>query len=313
MKVYKNNNDLIQGLEDKGLEIGDRNYVNDILTDINYFFLKGYFPVFTYYCEKDQKTKFKNGYTIEHLISFYNFDKNIKTIILREILDIEQRIKNAMCEVISSRYGVKDTSYLRRTNFDTNNKYLDRNLKKVRRQRNNNGKKHSAYTYYKTKHGYFPFWILSKVLTLGAVLGLFSVMKASDKDYISRIILPDFKEKKIVKKFTNMFTLIVEVRNICAHDDILYNFDTKYADIWKLNEHDNFDLNQYKTKVIGRNDLFATTISLKYFMQKDRFSKFLSKIESELEELNTAIPELEYSSILEAINFPVNYKDLSKG
>lgn len=312
MKVYKNNNDLIQGLEEKGLTIEDKNYVNDILTDINYFFLKGYFPVFTYYCENDKKTKFKNGYTIEHLISFYNFDKNIKTIILREILDIEQRIKNAMCEVISSRYGVRDSQYLRRTNFDINNQYLDTNLRKVRRQRKNNGKKHSAYMYYKQKHGYFPFWILSKVLTLGAVLGLFSIMKPSDKDYISRMILPDFKEKKIVKKFTNMFTLIVEVRNICAHDDILYNFSTKYADIWKLKEHDNFDLNQYNDKVIGRNDLFATIISLKYFMSDQRFTNFMSKIEDELSEVDKSIPDLEYNDLLRVINFPVNYKDLSK-
>lgn len=312
MKVYKNNNDLIQGLEDKGLEIGDRNYANGILTDINYFFLKGYFPIFTYYCETDNKTKFKNGYTIEHLISFYTFDKNIKTIILREILDIEQRIKNAMCEIISSRYGVRDSQYLRRSNFDANNEFLDMNLNKVRRQRKNNGKKHSAYLYYKNKHGYFPFWILSKVLTLGAVLGLFSVMKPSDKDYISRIILPNFREKKIVKKFTNMFTLVVQVRNICAHDDILYNFNTKYADIWKLNEHNNFNLKQYTNKVIGRNDLFATIISLKYFMKEDRFKKFISKLDVELGDLDKAIPELDHDSILEVINFPRNYKDLAK-
>lgn len=310
MKIYKNNTELIAGLERKGLIIDDKEYINNILTDINYFFLKGYFPVFTYYCEKDRITKFKSGYTIEDLFIFYTFDKNLKTTILREILDIEQRIKNAMCDLISSRYGVGDSSYLRRTNFDVNNPYLDSNLRKVRRQRKNNGKKHSAYLYYKVNHGYFPFWILSKVLTLGAVLGLFSVMKSSDKDVIARRILPNFTEKKIVKKFTNMFTLIVEVRNICAHDDILYNFSTKYADIWKLNEHNNFNLNQYPEKVIGRNDLFATIISLKYFLSENRFKEFVNKIFDEIQKVVDSIDNMEKADVLMAINFPVNFEKI---
>lgn len=310
MKVYKNNEELIDGLENKGLIIENREHVNNVLSDVNYFFLKGYFPVFTYYCNQSLKTKFKNGYTIAHLINFYNFDKNLKTMILREILDIEQRIKNAMCDVISSRYGVKDTNYLRKDNFDKTNKYLDSNLKKVRRQRNNNGKKHTAYLYYKEKYGYFPFWILSKVLTLGAVLGLYSVMKPSDKDFIARIVLPNFAEKKIVKKFTNMFTLIVEVRNICAHDDILYNFSTKYADIWKLEEHTKFNLYQYSDKVIGRNDLFALIISLKYFMNPKRFNDFLNNVKKEIDTVTQSIPNMESSDLLKTINLPVNYIDL---
>jgi hypothetical protein len=33
---------------------------------------------------------------------------------------------------------VRDSQYLRRTNFDINNPYLDHNLNKVRRQRTNN-------------------------------------------------------------------------------------------------------------------------------------------------------------------------------
>lgn len=310
MKQYKNKTGLIEVLENKGLTIDDKNYLQEILTDINYFFLKGYFPVFTHFSNQDNKRKFNDGVTIEHLLAFYNFDKNIKTIILREILDIEQRIKNAMCEVISSRYGVRDSQYLRRTNFDINNPYLDHNLNKVRRQRTNNGKKHSAYIYYKDNHGYYPFWILSKVLTLGAVLGLYSVMKSSDKDYIARLVLPEFSEKKIAKKFTNMFTLIVEVRNICAHDDILYNFNTAYADIWKLNEHNKFDLDQYGNKVIGRNDLFATIISLKYLMNQSRFENFINRVNQEIVCLDESISVLDYSEILESINFPINFKDL---
>jgi abortive infection bacteriophage resistance protein len=174
----------------------------------------------------------------------------------------------------------------------------------------NNGKKHSAYIYYKDNHGYYPFWVLSKVLTLGAVLGLYSVMKSSDKDYIARLVLPEFSEKKIAKKFTNMFTLIVEVRNICAHDDILYNFNTAYADIWKLNEHNKFDLDQYGNKVIGRNDLFATIISLKYLMNQSRFENFINRVNQEIVCLDESISVLDYSEILESINFPINFKDL---
>jgi hypothetical protein len=47
-------------------------------------------------------------------------------------------------------------------------------------------------------------------------------------------------------------------------------------------------------------------------MSDQRFESFMSKIEDELSKVNATIPELDYDELLEVINLPVNYKDLSK-
>lgn len=311
MKEYLNTKNLVLKLKEKGLTVADDTKVENALKNINYFILKGYFSLFIYK-DKNNRTVFINGVELRHLLAFYTFDKNIKTLILRSILDVEQKIKSVICDVISSKFGIDDIRYLNRKNYDLTNPYLDVNLRKVRRQRDTNGIKHSAYLYYKNKHGHIPFWVLSKLITLGAVYGLYVVMKPNDKDHIASNLIPTYLGRKRVKRFENLFSLIVNTRNLCAHDDILYSMSIKGSNVVPESLVNGFDFSQYQGKKIGESDFFAVLISLKHFLEVPEYGNLIDSVNENINILIANVPFIRKDIVLKIMNLPINFIDLKK-
>jgi abortive infection bacteriophage resistance protein len=306
MKEYKSANDLIEKLKIKGLKIEDPQKGKKILSEVNYFYLKGYFKPFTYECDLSKLNKFIAGVSLNNIIALYSFDKNIKSLLFRSILDIEQKIKNIMCDVISSRYGINDCVYLDRSNFDLSSPFVDTNLSKLKSQISENGSKHSAYQYYKNKHGYFPFWILSKILSFGSIFNLFSIMKPSDQDHIAMTALTRVDFTSHVRKFKSLFSLLVAIRNICAHDDILYNINLTYTHITPMPIHDKLELSEYGHK-IGHTDLLAVIVSLKYLLPQNQFNELVTNIDSEINHLIEKIDNWNRSDALKTLNLPSDF------
>ena len=60
--------------------------------------------------------------------------KTFKSIVLKHLLYIEQKIKNAISIQVSEKYGIDQKSYLKRSNYDKTNAYLDENLDKIKQQ-----------------------------------------------------------------------------------------------------------------------------------------------------------------------------------
>ena len=76
-KIFKNLDEQIQILEDKGLVINDKEKAKDILFRENYFFVNGYRSLFM---ENFKDRKFIKGTTFEELYAMFRFDRNIRNI-----------------------------------------------------------------------------------------------------------------------------------------------------------------------------------------------------------------------------------------
>ena len=309
LKEYKTSDEIIDILSERGMIFSKPLVAKKILCEINYFFLKGYQDLLLI---PGNNKKFKSNCDFEELVNLYFFDKELKALLLEYLLDIEQKIKTAMSIIISSKYGINDRIYLKKRNFDLNSPYLDNAIKTIKNQRREYGEKNTAVKYYKNTYGYIPFYVLSKCLTFGAVKKLYNVMKQVDQSEIcNKILFRNINNKRISK--TKIFiALIADIRNMCAHDEIIYNFVHGSIDIGELPEHINFKLKRTENGnlIQGRKDLFALLLCMKYLMKKGSYNEFIQRFDSLIKKTAKKSKIYTEKELVEYMNLPSDYLKL---
>ena len=121
MKEYKNNKELIEYLISKNVIINDKEKALENIELYSYYsIVNSYKFVF-----KGEENNYKQNVTFEEIFALYEFDKNIKAIFLKYVLEIEVIIKSLIANVIAEQYGVED--YLKLENFDehANEEYIN--------------------------------------------------------------------------------------------------------------------------------------------------------------------------------------------
>lgn len=306
-KTFKTLDQQINILKEKGLVINDIDFAKKVLFKENYFFLSGYRYLFmTKYKEK----KFNDGTTFDELYSVFLFDRHIRNLMFKNILIIENNIKSIMSYQLSKKYGFKEKDYLNPDNFTKDpmrEKQVYDVLGKMKRQIRVNGKQHTATQHYMFNYGYIPMWILVKVLSFGLISELYLVLKNEDKEAISNFYEIDTEE------MGTYLNLLSNFRNICAHEDILYDHRTQRL-ISDTEFHYKLDIPKDEEGIykFGKNDLFAMVIILKQMLEKDEFIDFLRELEYEINLLDSRVNTVPLNSILNRIGFPDNWFEISK-
>ncbi len=310
-KEYKSVDQLIEILSSKGMSFSQPTRAKRLLTENNYYCVTAYKNLFY----KPGTRLYYDGVDFEHLYAVYSFDKQFKTVILKHLLFIEQKIKTAISHQISQKYGIKEKQYLRKANFDQTSEYLDANLKKIKKQLNTFGKKNTAVSHYKANHGFIPFWVLSKCLTMGVVRDLIYILKPEDLSIIINSVLEKRIEKKPARKAKVMIAFFADVRNMCAHDEMLLNYSHRRLIISPLEEHNLIHCKKDKDGNLkqGLNDLTALIISIKYFVNKTMYNEFIQNISSCINSCYKKIGSVvSKERFLEYIGLPFDYEDLRK-
>ena len=208
----------------------------------------------------------------------------------------------------SMAYGHKN--YLVPKNFDYSKtkkglieKFInDLNLEIQYQYKNSN----EMITHYRDKYKYIPLWVLVRVLSFGKISRFYSLMKSKEQNVISKKYNLRINELKII---LHNLTL---VRNVCAHDEKLYDIKMKnrisnniYHKKMKIeNKKGNF---QYGTR-----DLFSVVIILKLLLEKEQFSNFYIEIIKSIETLKRKLIIINVDKIMNKMGFPKNYKKLLK-
>ena len=176
----------------------------------------------------------------------------------------------------------------------------------MKRQIRINGSQHTATAHYMSNYGYVPLWILVKVLSFGIVGELFSIMKYDDQVNICKIYnIP-------LDDFSNYLPILSNYRNLCAHEDILYENrtqkkikGTKFHELLGLEKDDE----GYYTK--GTNDLFALLIIMKRMLSYDEFKDMCLELDKRIDNLEYNLHSIKIDKILEKMGFPKNYMELA--
>lgn len=287
MKEYKTNEELIDYLISKGVIVNDKiDAINKIEKYTYYGIVNSYKANF-----KDKNNNYKANVSFDEIYALYEFDKNLRYIMLKYALEIELVIKSLIANTISDRYGLQN--YLDINNLDNNAKVeiKEKIIDKVNDEIKRNYKVHSAITHYMDKYNYIPPFILVKVLSFGIVSSLYGLLEQSDRQQISKYFkISDKLLKQILKNLTS-------IRNICAHNERLFCFRDKYTINFKL-----IDKN-YKSKDNITN-LYMMINILKLVLDNQHYKEMISLIDSEIDILRSKLISINANDILRIMGYP---------
>ncbi len=299
-KIFKTLDEQVEILKNKGLVISDEKKARKILFKENYFFISGYRHLFA----RGNTKLFLEGTTFEELYGTFIFDRTIRNIFFKNILIVENNIKSIMSYQLSKKYGFKEKDYLNIDNFSQDSlhsRQVHDVLDKVKRQIRVNGRQHTATTHYIDNYGYIPLWILVKVLSFGIMAEFFSILKDEDKNAICQ------NYNITVDTMSTYLSLLSNFRNVCAHEDILYDHRTQRV-IPDCDYHFLLNIPQVEEEFIyGKNDLFSLVIILKQMLSKKEFDEMIDDVKKAVEVLDEIVDVVPLSKILNQVGFPSNW------
>lgn len=304
-KIFRTLDEQIIILKNKGLVIDNEEEVRNILLRENYFFINGY--RFLFY-KSPTSRNFLDNTNFKELYAMFNFDRQFRNIIFKNLLIIENNIKSIFSYQLSKKYGYREEEYLRASNFTSNpekSRQVQDLIKKMKRQIRINGTQHTATQHYQTSYGYLPLWVVVKVLSFGIVSELYTIMKREDEQEISDLYKISIEELKIYLPILSNF------RNLCAHEDILFDHKTQRS-IPDTRFH--AELNIPKTDgeyIYGKEDLYALIIIMKQMLRRDEFKLMMNELTYEIDILEGKLNVIKISKVLDTIGFPLNFKEIS--
>jgi len=263
--------------------------------------------------------KYKEGTDFYELYNLYLFDRELKNIFIKYILEIENNIKAVISHDFSEKYG--HDNYLKIFNFDISVKNWEKktaaqkigevssliaNIQQdISRQLSKNN---PMISHYMLTYGYVPLWVLVNSLTLGTISVFYSYLIDKDQNDIGRkfILRPD--------EMTKILFVLTIYRNACAHDERFYNLkalknDTKPNMIKTNSIHHKLNIPKDKANnpIYGKNDLFSIVIICKLILKEDSFSKFADLVKFEIDKISGKLKTISTTEILEEMGFPLDW------
>ena len=288
MKEYKNNEELIDYLISKNVIVNDKKLALKNIEKYSYYsIINGYKAVF-----KDKNNNYKENTSFEEIFALYEFDKNIKAIFLKYTLEIEVVIKSLMANTLAEEYGVED--YLKLENLDenANEDLINDFIEKIEKEIDDNYIKHPAIKHYKDTYNFVPPFVLTKILTFGAISRYYSLLKQSDRQKISKY----FKlSDKLLRQILINLTM---VRNISAHSDRLFNYRNKYDISFKNIEKD-YNRKEYLC------NLYMIIKSMKVLLDEEKYKEFENLLNREIEKLKDKLIVVDINDILRIMGYDV--------
>ncbi len=304
-KEFKTLDEQLGIFKSKGLTINDEEEARNILLKENYFFINGYRRVLMV---SSKEKKFVKGATFDELYAIFMFDRELRNILFKNLLIIENNIKSIMSYKLSVKYGYKEKNYLKESNFTTDNKDKRRVndvINKMKRQIRVNSQNHSATLHYITNYGYIPLWVLVKVLSFGLINELYGILKPEDQKEIADLYEIEMEDMEVY------LSLLANYRNLCAHEDIVFDHRTqKYISNTKYHNELKIKQDEFGEYIKGKNDIFALIIILKQMLTKDEFMHMMDEINLKLQDLSWQIKSVKIEKLYDTLGFPENYMDL---
>ena len=304
-KQFKNLDEQIEIFKYKKMVINNEEYAKEVLLRENYFFLSGYRHLFL---DPKNPKFYLEGTTFEELYSLFLFDRQFRNIIFKNLLIVENNAKSIISYQLSKKYGYKENDYLKPNNFDMSpekSRQVNDLIKKMKRQIRVNGSQHTATLHYISNYGYIPLWVLVKVLSFGIISEFYSILKMDDRVAIAKIYNIE------VNDLTNYLSLLANYRNVCAHEDILFENKTQRA-INNTVYHALLGIKKVDGEYVeGKNDLFALLIILRQVLRSEDVKNLILEIKRALENLKLNLHTITIEKVLDRMGFPHNWEEIA--
>ena len=297
-KTFSDLYSQIEILKSKNLNIVDEQKAIDILARHNYYIvINGYRKPFLDKSKAEERSRYINGATFEEIYALYCFDRNIRMIFLKYILMLEQNFKSAISYEFSKLYGHEN--YLSYENFAYENEKNIRDIfftiGNVHNALSKAIGKNDYITYNIEKYNNVPFWILTNVMTFGGITNFYKVMKENEKEYIAKKY---FRIKAV--DLENFMEIMNSFRNICAHDERLYDTVSKTS----IPDNDIVDyFNQQLRCSVNKKSVFSLLIGLCCLLSSGDSTDLVDELEREFDTLESKLKSIKIDAIYEITGF----------
>ena len=243
-KPFKSIKEQIEILKERGMVIRDDDYAFRILSHVNYYRLSGY----TLTLRKNNI--FYNNVKLEQVMEIYNFDAELRVLLLYLLEYIEVEFRTHFGYYHSKRYG--PLGYLNKNSFSDQYRY-EKFRKNITQLIEENQKNEIFVKHHNEKYdGEFPCWVVVELMSFGCLSRGFKNLHSDIKDEICKHYYASIPYNYI----ENWLQGFVILRNICAHRGRLYNryitFSPKLSKRDKnLFKHNSLDLNKNTKQVFA--------------------------------------------------------------
>ena len=322
-KTFTSTNAQLRKLRSRGMVISNGSKAKRIIEMENYYnLINGYKRLFLDPSYSGPDEAYLPGTRFEEVYALYLFDRELRNLFMRYILEIENNVKSVLAHDFSGKYG--HDNYLKVSNFDTSVKRWE---KKTTAQKVGDvsdlisnlqheiarhlSKNNPMISHYMLEYGYVPLWVLVNTLTLGTISIFYSYLSQKDQNDIGRRFMLKPEE---MNSFLQVLTIY---RNACAHDERLYNLKAlrrsmKPNSITTMPIHHKMGIpfNAGNNPVCGKNDLFAIVIIFKTMLSKASFSKFYRALKHQMDSLGSALSTIGLTDVEKEMGFPSNWVDI---
>lgn len=206
----------------KQLNISDLSYAEGKLHDIGYYSLiDGYKDIFY----NPMTRTYVKGTDFADIVALYEFDENLRSLVFKYICHIEQKIRSLISYSFCEAFSENQSAYLNSANYNVSNKNSGdiSKLISILTYEANQNTEHSYVVYQRNTYGNVPLWVIMKTLTLGQTSKMYSFMLPSIKSKVS-VHYGNISEKELIQ-YLKVLTVF---RNICAHNERLFSFETRF-------------------------------------------------------------------------------------
>ena len=210
--------DQIELLVKRGIVVEDKDYAKRKLEDLGYYHMGFYWHVFE---DSNVQHQFKANTRFEDVVGLYEFEFNLKQLLLKYLRRIEINLRTKIIYHISLAHSQNPAWFVDKTVVKSKFiKWFDDTVyTDTFKQDNLMIQKHHA----KHQEQYAPAWKTLEYMSLGQIVKLYCALKDS-KDKSVICVCYGIVDPQV---FTTYLWAIKETRNRCAHSNVLYDMNLR--------------------------------------------------------------------------------------
>lgn len=205
-------------LKSRGLSVSDDRFAAEFLSQINYYRFCGYALHFEHFQNRERTHRYKAGSRFEDVVSLYEFDSELRTLLFSYVEPIEVLFRTAVCSELCLRH--RDSHWhLNRALFDESVFEFDRFLDDCKKEYSRS--REIFVQAYRAKYSTPELpaaWMMTEILSIGKWSKIFGGLKYNeDKKAIARCM------NATPWHLQSWMHSLSYVRNLCAHHSRIWN------------------------------------------------------------------------------------------
>lgn len=313
---FKTYDEQIEILRNRGMRIWDseKDTVIKLLKRNNYYnIINGYKDLFV---EKGiNPERYLPNVSFKEVYDLHQFDKEVRLDLSHVLIIIERTFGSIVAYEFSKLHPNHDLDYMDINNYNSAIVKIDKATQQPVVQaseliRNLNKELNDAIDkcdpmicHYKSHYNRIPLWVFVNKLTFGTLSKMFKCLNNTERTAITQSINQISNMSLFPNDIQKALSVLVLLRNKCAHDQRVYDFNPSPTSVKPNDSLDKFISNEQ----YNHQSLFGSISCLSLFMPQKAFIEFVRKFKNHIVKLFSTIHSIPTQRILDKMGVPQSF------